>query len=191
MVLTPMRYKNYVWPHNPATYTISYARKIAARKVPFGRYGMQDLGMSWRVMEGEGAFTGEDAYDEFKKLASVFCEGGAGVLAHPVWQTTKAYFVSLELTQEPLRDYVRYRFVFWEETAETTKLLAAAETASPTDGGTSDTASGETRYHKVARGDTLWAVANRYGVALGALLAANPRIKNPNYIVVGERVRLP
>ena len=38
MLLTPMRYKNYIWPHNPATYSISYERQVAVHKVPFGRY---------------------------------------------------------------------------------------------------------------------------------------------------------
>ena len=70
MNLAPMRYKDYVWPHNPETYTISFKRQVAVAKVPFGRYGMQDLGMSYRVMEGEGVFAGKGAYDEFKKLAS-------------------------------------------------------------------------------------------------------------------------
>ena len=84
MNLAPMRYKDYVWPHNPETYTISFKRQVAVAKVPFGRYGMQDLGMSYRVMEGEGVFAGKGAYDEFKKLASVFYQGGPGLLIHPV-----------------------------------------------------------------------------------------------------------
>ena len=69
MNLAPMRYKDYVWPHNPETYTISFKRQVAVAKVPFGRYGMQDLGMSYRVMEGEGVFAGKGAYDEFKIIA--------------------------------------------------------------------------------------------------------------------------
>ena len=114
MNLAPMRYKDYVWPHNPETYTISFKRQVAVAKVPFGRYGMQDLGMSYRVMEGEGVFAGKGAYDEFKKLASVFYQGGPGLLIHPVWQASQAYFVLLELAQQPLENYVRYRFAFWE-----------------------------------------------------------------------------
>ena len=40
MELSPMRYKDYVWPHNPEVYTITYERKVAVHKVPFGRYCM-------------------------------------------------------------------------------------------------------------------------------------------------------
>ena len=50
MRLASMRYKDYVWPHNPRVYTIEYKRTMGARKVPFGRYHLQDLGPAQRVM---------------------------------------------------------------------------------------------------------------------------------------------
>ena len=181
MKLAPMRYKDYVWPHNPETYTISFQRKVAVAKVPFGRYGMQDLGLSYRVMEGEGVFAGKGAYNEFKKLASVFYQGGPGLLIHPVWQAAQAYFVSLELAQQPLEDYVRYRFAFWEANPAETALLRV--------GGAEDRA--ERAQYIVQRGDTLWGIADRNGTTLGALLKANPQIRNPNEIAAGEWVVLP
>ena len=99
MKLTPMQYKDFVWPHNPRTYSIRYMRQVAVHKVPFGRYAMQDLGLGNRVMQGEGAFYGEGAYDTFKRLASVFYGGGPGPLVHPVWQSASVYFVELTLLQ--------------------------------------------------------------------------------------------
>lgn len=182
MKLAPMRYKDYIWPHNPETYTISFRRAVATAKVPFGRYGMQDLGLSYRVMEGEGAFAGEGAYDEFKRLATVFYEEGAGELIHPVWQASRAYFVKLELAQEPMEDYVRYRFAFWEESPLSTALIRAGEESTQRTG---------QKTHAVQRGETLWSIARDNGTTLQALLKANPQIKNPNLIAVGERVRLP
>ena len=71
MELTPMQYKGYVWPHNPRTYEIRYQRQVAVHKVPFGRYAMQDLGLTRRVMTGEGAFCGEGAYEEKVLLQGV------------------------------------------------------------------------------------------------------------------------
>ena len=53
MRLAPMRYKTFVWPHNPRVYSIEYKRKMAVNKVPFGRYYLQDLGITRRVMRGE------------------------------------------------------------------------------------------------------------------------------------------
>ena len=171
MLLESMRYKDYTWPHNPTTYSITFERQVAVHKVPFGRYCIQDLGQSCRIMRGEGAFVGPAAYEEFKKLATVFYEGGAGVLVHPVWQTTRAYFVALSLAQKPLRNYVRYRFAFVETVED--------ESTAPT-----------VREHTVVAGDTLWGIARKYGTSVETLLSKNPQIKNPNLIAVGERVRV-
>lgn len=184
MRLTPMRYKDYVWPNNPESYRIYFKRPIAVHKIPGGRCAMQDLGMSYRVLEGEGCFAGEGAYEEFKKLASVFCQSGAGVLVHPVWMTTSAYFVELEAMQEPLPDYVRYRFAFWESCEAGAALRNVSASAS------ARAAAQEKRYYTVLRGDTLWAIAARYDTTVQALMALNPQIKNPNRITTGERVRL-
>ena len=183
MKLAPMRYKDYVWPHNPETYTITFRRSIAAAKVPFGRCVMQDMGQSYRVMEGEGVFAGRGAYEEFKRLAAVFYGGGTGLLVHPVWQASQAYFVSLELAQQPLEDYVRYHFAFWEANPVGTSLIHV--------GGGSSARTEARETCTVQRGDTLWGIAARYGVTLTALLKANPQIRNPNEIAVGERVTLP
>ena len=114
MILSPMRFKNFVWPHNPRVYSITYERKLAAHKIPFGRHYLQSLGQTRRVLRGEGEFVGEGAYDTFKALANVFYEEAPGVLVHPVWMTTTAWFAGLELRQEPRRDYVAYAFEFWE-----------------------------------------------------------------------------
>ena len=142
MELSPMQYKGFVWPHNPRTYSITYHRAVAVHKVPFGRYAMQDVGMSYRVMQGEGEFFGEDAYDTFRALASVFYENGPGTLLHPVWQSAQAYFVDLALAQEPRKDYVRYTFTFWETLSLYRESLVPAgaegplgESAPPAGGG--------------------------------------------------------
>ncbi len=180
MKLAQMRYKNYIWPNNPETYTISFTREVAAHKIPFGRCALQDLGMGCRVMEGEGEFFGEDAYREFQRLATVFYQGGPGVLVHPVWQTTNAYFTSLELVQQPLKDYVRYRFSFLETVSAEPRLTPIGEEKEREDA----------KYCTVVSGDTLWGIAARNNVTLSALLALNPQIKNPNLIHPGEKVRL-
>ena len=199
MNLAPMRYKDYVWPHNPETYTISFKRQVAVAKVPFGRYGMQDLGMSYRVMEGEGVFAGKGAYDEFKKLASVFYQGGPGLLIHPVWQSANVYFVGLALAQEPKQDYVRYTFTFWEDESRYRQKLvpvgqkkttgAVSKPAAPSSAGNGGAAAGA-EYHTVTQGETLWGIAQSRGMSLGQLLVLNPQLKNPNRISAGQRLRV-
>ncbi len=191
MRLSPMRFKSFVWPHNPRTYAITFAREMAAHKIPFGRHYLQSLGQSRRVLEGEGEFVGEDAYDTFKQLANLFYEETPGVLIHPVWMTSTAWFVHLEALEEPRADYVRYRFAFWDVVADVTARLeqiAGGQGA----GGTAQQVGPEAQqiWHTVARGETLWGLAVRYGVTLEGIVALNPSIRNPNLIYPGQRVRI-
>ena len=189
MRLTSMRYKNYVWPHNPRVYSISYERSMGARKVPFGRYCLQDLGPAQRVMRGEGEFVGAEAYRQFKELASVFYSQGTRLLVHPIWQPANAYFVELSLRQEPRPDYVAYTFTFWEGyeghntgiRVEQKPSAGSQESHGPVGGAV---------WHTVRQGETLWGIARDYGLSLTSLIALNPQIKNPNRILVGEQVRV-
>lgn len=188
-----MRYKEYVWPHNPRVYSIDYERIMAINKIPFGLYYLQDLGRTRRVMKGEGEFIGEDAYSQFGQLANVFYSGGPGQLIHPLWQTANAYFVSLRLEQEPLRDYVRYSFEFWEEVNYYSGEVRTWSSQSTQSSGTAQTNQSTQTipvYYQVVKGDTLWAIASRYGMALSDLIALNPQIKNPNLIHIGDEVRV-
>ena len=191
-MLSPMRYKNYIWPHNPRVYSIDYGKTLVAHKIPYGLYRLQNLGRTNRIMAGEGEFVGEDAYSQFGMLANVFYEDTPGLLVHPLWQVSNAYFVSLRLEQEPRPDYVRYSFVFWEDYSQTGDLvLRVTGSTGGTEGGTQSTAaSSAPQYHRVVKGDTLWALAGQYGLSLDELVALNPQIKNPNLIRVGEEVRV-
>ena len=173
MLLTPMRYKEYVWPHNPRVYSIDYERIMAVNKVPFGLYYLQDLGRTRRVMKGEGEFIGEDAYTQFVQ-----------------WQTANAYFVSLRLEQEPMRDYVRYSFEFWEEANYYSGQVRTWTAQTSQSSGSDQAAQAIPIYYQVVKGDTLWSIAMRYGMALSDLIALNPQIKNPNLIHIGDEVRV-
>lgn len=186
MDLTPMRYKDYTWPHNPTTYGVTWRRAVAGGKIPFGGSWMQDLGLRWRVMTGEGEFAGPGAYGEFLRLVEVFQDQSAGVLVHPLWPAVRAWFVELEAVEEPLPDYVRYRFTFWEDAGTTTGALREL----PAETGTLQSAPANTVY-TVKKGDTLWGISRRYGVALYDLIRANPGIKNPNLIYPGDKVVIP
>ena len=192
MLLKPMRFKDYTWPHNPEIYAVEYRRQIAAHKIPLGGWYLQDLGRTYRIFRGEGTFAGERAYEEFQTLAEVFDQTGPGLLVHPVWRTVSAYFVTLELMEEPLPDYVRYRFSFWEDSTASGGLVEVPVEGEP-EGGTDpeSPAGGWGAVHTVRKGETLWGIAWRYGVALTALIAANPQIKNPNLIYPGDQVRIP
>ncbi len=179
--MEPMQFKSFVWPHNPRTYTIDFTRQTALQKIPMGEYNLQDLGRSCRQMHGEGEFYGPEAYDTFKALATVFYEGGPGVLIHPVWQTANAYLVELELRQEPRRDYVAYRFVFQECLEEVTGLKPVQPGSAVVPGAS---------YHTAQVGETFWHIAAQYDLTYEELMALNPELRNPNLVLAGERVRV-
>lgn len=189
MTLTPMRYKNYTWPHNPRVYTIDYRREMAVNKVPFGLYKLQDLDRTCRVMKGEGEFVGPRAYAQFGQLANVFYAAGPGLLIHPLWQTANAYFVQLSLEQQPRPDYVKYTFTFWEDAGWYHDAPRRVSGTAPAGGG-SAAAGAAPKTHRVVKGDTLWAISRKYGVALNSLIALNPQIKDPDLIRVGDEVRV-
>jgi LysM repeat protein len=43
----------------------------------------------------------------------------------------------------------------------------------------------------VKKGDTMSKIANKFNITVEALLAANPQIKNPNKISIGDEVTIP
>ena len=204
MELSPMRYKDYIWPHNPRVYTIDYERVMAQNKVPFGLYHLQDLGRACRVMRGEGEFAGPEAYTQFGALANVFYSPGPGLLIHPLWQTANAHFVELKLKQEPKPNYVSYTFTFWEDldfyNTELTKKpgLVSVPGSVPelvlmpdSESGTVLPENGtDVLIHTVVKGDTLWGIARTYATTVEALTSLNPDIRNPNLILVGQEVRV-
>mgnify|MGYP002611349283 CR=1 FL=1 len=64
------------------------------------------------TITGTGAFFGDDAFVQFKKLAKLFKETTPGNLEHPIWGIRYCYLTGLEMTQEPKDNYVSYRFTF-------------------------------------------------------------------------------
>ena len=189
MELTAMRFKDYTWPYNPESCRCVWERKLLRRKLPFGGVSLQDLGRWGRTFEGEGSFCGARAYEEFRALEALFREEGAGLLTHPQWGTVRARFASLELSQEPLPDFVRYRFVFWEEDEGESGFRRIAGSGGSGAAGASQVRQ-EPVYYTVRKGDTRWAIAKGRGMTLAALIALNPQIRNPNRIYPGEKVRV-
>ena len=190
MNLSPMRFKDYVWPHNPKVYEIGFRWDLRAHRVPFGLYTLQNMGRQHRVLRGEGEFTGRGAYKEFQKLATVFYDGTPGILVHPLWNTTKAYFVSLSLRQEPTENYVAYAFEFWECFDGYTPLLVKTKSSGKSAAAQTAAKSGGAEYYTAVRGDCMWNIATSRGMTLAELLALNPQVKNPNILMVGDVLRV-
>ena len=172
-----MRFKNFIWPNNPYSCSLTSRRETVTHKFPGGGYYLEDLGKGLRVLTGNGEFFGEGAYADMQRLLKVFEEGGAGRLIHPVIQLKQAVFTELELLQEPRENYVLYRFAFWEDDSE---MLSNVQLSSSGTGS-----------HGVQSGETLWEIAAQYGTTVERLLAANGWIQNPNALQPGRQVVIP
>lgn len=179
-MLAKMKYKSFVWPINPEKLEVETKRSMKSFKFPFGGFAVQDLGVKSRVIKGTGEFTGPDAYDSFRRLAELFSEGGTGWLEHPVWPPVKAYFSGLKLTEEPEEEYVRYSFEF-TECADSYSLSGFTATAPET---------GTVKYTSAKSGDTLSAIATRFGMTVQALCALNPQLTASTVPAAGQIIRI-
>lgn len=45
--------------------------------------------------------------------------------------------------------------------------------------------------YTVKAGDSMWSIANMFGVSLDSLIKANPQISNPNLINPGQQICIP
>lgn len=191
MELSSLKYKNYTWPSNPARYSMRYEKNTAIHHYPYTNINeVDDTGMKPREVSGEGEFVGEGAYDEFKKLASVFYIRGPGALIHPIWQIQQAIFTRLEVEQDPTPDYVKYSFGFIE-VSQGVKVQEMKKTSNDTSNSIlKPQPKASPKIHTVKSGDTMWAIAKRNKIDLKQLVEKNPQIKNPNLIYPGNKINL-
>ncbi len=192
MKLAALKYKNYTWPNNPRTYSIRFEKNTAVHHYPFTNINeVDDTGMKPREVSGEGEFIGAGAYEEFKKLATIFYNRGPGPLIHPVWQIQQAIFTRLEVQQEPTPNYVKYYFNFVEHIPQS-EIQAIAqskqeEVPSENEIETLERLGGS---HVVKRGETLSKIAKDYHTTWQQLAKKNPHIKNPNLIYPGQEIKV-
>ena len=175
MRLTPMSYKDYIWPRNPETVTVSRAKNIGKYPIPHAGNVLQDLGAGSRTVRGSGAFSGAGCAEEFQKLAAVFAEEGPGQLLLPGMAPFSAVFSSLTRKGDPRPDRIGYEFEFWEDGSapETESVVSDPKT------------------YLCKQGDTLFSIAAFYGISVDTLQAYNPGIQWPNSPGEGTAVTIP
>lgn len=112
-----LKFKNFVWPRNPEHYKVHYDHELVYEEVTVDVLELKGLSEVRRTVTGSGVFSGDTAYSDFKKLETLCSQKDAGSLIHPVWGTINAFFMELDMTQEPRENYVAYSFKFLELTA--------------------------------------------------------------------------
>lgn len=188
-MLAHMQYRNFVWPNNPSRFEVEYRRTLHSYKLPFSGYVVQNLGLQNKIIRGEGEFVGATAYDNFRKLATLFEENKGGRLIHPVWPTMHAYFAKLNLRQEPKENYISYSFEFWEYKGSIFEDMADA--MDDTDYSEINIDTLRTRYYATKDGDTLTSIATDKGLLATELLRLNAHVGSvTNIIPTGTLIRL-
>ena len=112
-----LKFKDFTWPRNPEHYKVHYDHELVYEEVAEDVLELKGLSEVRRTVTGSGVLTGETAYSDFKKLEALCSQKNAGSLIHPVWGTINAFFMELDMTQEPRENYVAYSFKFLEVTA--------------------------------------------------------------------------
>ncbi len=112
-----LKFKDFTWPRNPEHYKVHYDHELVYEEVETDVFKLKGLSEVRRTVTGSGAFSGASAYSDFKKLEALCAQKNSGSLQHPVWGTITAFFMELDMTQEPRENYVAYSFKFLEVTA--------------------------------------------------------------------------
>lgn len=106
-----LSYKTFIFPNDPEAYQEVISREpvyVTEAGVSYFN-GMSEMR---RVITGEGAFRGSDAYEQFKLLQKLGESSEPGNLEHPVWGIRYCYLTKLVLKQEPRENWVGYEFEF-------------------------------------------------------------------------------
>lgn len=109
-----LQYDTFSFPNNPETLQITYRREVSVENTSDGSWTIQNIGQLGRIVEGEGVFYGENAYESFSTLAKYIYSFQALILQHPKWEAFRAHLTRLESIEEPCESCVRYRFTFIE-----------------------------------------------------------------------------
>jgi LysM repeat protein len=74
---------------------------------------------------------------------------------------------------------------------EVTPGLPPEATPAPTDQPPAETPAPEGTQYIVKKGDTMYAISKKFGITLQALIDANPQVKDPRKLQVGQKLTIP
>lgn len=168
-----MKYKDYIWHHNPKELHVSTLKNLKETIIPFNGSVFQNFGREKRIVKGTGEFFGEDCIEQFDELFKLFKNKSSGFLSIPNMSPFLAEFKSLEMNIQTKPNVISYSFEFWEDMS---KIFEDDSIFNST--------------HEVKEGETLWDIAYIYDVSVEYLLNLNKDIKNPNNLSVGKVVKL-
>lgn len=166
-----MRYKGFEFDINPTDITVKSKAMTREIAVPFNSHIIQELGYYPKHISGKGIFTGEKSVRKYAELESIFKEGGRGMLYISGAEPMTAVMTCLEFNGKSGQSGISYYFEFVQCCEEFKDKNAV-------------------RLHTVKKGETLFHIANKYGVSVEKLMSLNPKIPAPFEIKENDEVRL-
>lgn len=171
---TLFRYKDYEFQINPQTLKLQRARILKAFQPPvqtsnvLPKTQIQDLGLAPMSVSGEGLLIGDDRMRQYTDLYDCLVQGGSGLLHIPGLTPFYCFFEQLSLVGRAGPKLLQYTFLFREDT---TKNVASPKMV---------------RDFYISRaGDTLEAIATRFGLTVEQLLERNPHCNTQSTLVEG------
>ena len=171
MNLMGMSFKDFIWRNNPTSLTVSDERTVKETLLPYAGTETEDLGRQKRRVQGEGYFVGEDCWEQWNALHTLYLQGGPGGLRLPGQPPFQALMDGLKLIGAAGKNLLRYSFSFVEAEA-----------------GQDYRGQG---VHRAEEGESLWDYARRWGRDMEELRLANPHLQDIGYLLSGEEVIVP
>ena len=109
-----LRLGNFTWPNDPESLTVSYEQRAKSEIPEGGTWTVTSPGCTGRIFEGEGIFSGENAYTDFLSLAGYLSSGAESWFDHPHWPRARVILTELEAAEESRSNFIRYRFKLME-----------------------------------------------------------------------------
>ncbi|MGI5958720.1 MAG: LysM peptidoglycan-binding domain-containing protein [Massiliimalia sp.] len=153
--LGKFRFKGHEFSYLPRQFSIERKRNLQHFLLPGLAARGQDLGFYPRVIAGEGELFGENLSQQYETLYQLFLSEGSGLFCFPGIRPFYCYFEEFAVTGRAGPKMLSYRFVFRED-CEKNETSHAGE------------------WCVAQKGDTLSAIAARYGKSLSQLIQKNP-----------------
>ncbi len=166
-----MRFNDITLHHNPNTLHITDINNIDTTFTVSLSPFVTENGNNPTVIEGEGVFYGENAFEQYLTLKKACDRCDIGVLSLSGIYPFYALLYRLELVCTPVDDMVKYTFFFVEVPKENENSTLPY-------------------YYTLRENQDLWDISYLFSIPIEKLIMLNPQIRSLNSVQTGDRILL-
>lgn len=191
--MRPIRLGNFIWPNNPATYSLRLVNNLVEHRYPdTGYVSIERTHKDARELSFEGEFVGPNAYQLARDLMDQCSLYDTAEFEHPLYPTITVAVATLELKGEPAANYVKYTLSIKRHYPIGSQ--PKAYTPDPTRTPSKPSPGQNQQTFTVSQGDSLYSMAQKIGGGMTvASLAAALRGAIPSLtrLSPGQVLRVP